>query len=856
MNRAAARASSRFRSLRLVREADADPDDSPEQKGDDEAAAHGALRSLSALLPLKLFRDRARGLPDLLPYAALLTPQVVLLKSGGLMCCMAYAGRDTESSTPDEINGLSRICNRVLSGLGSGWATYHDAVRRQTSKYLGGLSHFPDAVSRQIDENRRRYFETQGESFETYYVLSFVWLPPHIHQQRLTELMYTDDAGDQQASTADQNLAVFEHRVETIVDQLSAFLRLRLLGSVTVSDAGGREVEQSELLQYLNYAVSGFNHPVNVPAAAMYLDSLIGAYDYFTGVFPKVDEHFMAVISIEGFPAESYPTILETLCDLPLVYRWTNRFLYLDPPEAARELKNYRRKWKQKERGMKDQLFNEHQGPLDLDALQMGDDVNEALREVSGATVAYGFFSATVILLSTDRHELNRHARDVRRQISNLGFVARLETTNADHAYLGSLPGNVEFNVRRPFISTRVLSDFVPLSSIWAGLPMAPNPMFPGKSPALLQCRARGSTPFRLNLHVGDVGHTLILGPTGAGKSTLLALIQAQARRYKGAQIYCFDKGYSAMALCHGAGGLHYDIGSDESPIDFCPLRAIDTTADLAWAAGWVETLITLQGIEVNPGHRQTILDALRLLRDSPTRALTEFRANLQDQQLREAIAPYTLDGKLGALLDAEEDLLRTGHYTVFEIESLMEMGQASLVPVLLYLFRVIERRLTGAPSFLILDEAWVALGHPVFREKIREWLKTLRKANCAVILATQQLSDLQGSGIADVIVESCPVKILLPNPEAASVGSARLYRDLLSLNDAQLALLAMATPKRQYYFMSAEGRRLFELGLDEYALAWCAVSGREARGRLLRCMEQHGANDWRHAWVRDSQVA
>ena len=128
MNRAAARASSRFRSLRLVREADADPDDSPEQKGDDEAAAHGALRSLSALLPLKLFRDRARGLPDLLPYAALLTPQVVLLKSGGLMCCMAYAGRDTESSTPDEINGLSRICNRVLSGLGSGWATYHDAL--------------------------------------------------------------------------------------------------------------------------------------------------------------------------------------------------------------------------------------------------------------------------------------------------------------------------------------------------------------------------------------------------------------------------------------------------------------------------------------------------------------------------------------------------------------------------------------------------------------------------------------------------------------------------------------------------------------------------------------------------------
>jgi type IV secretion system protein VirB4 len=63
-----------------------------------------------------------------------------------------------------------------------------------------------------------------------------------------------------------------------------------------------------------------------------------------------------------------------------------------------------------------------------------------------------------------------------------------------------------------------------------------------------------------------------------------------------------------------------------------------------------------------------------------------------------------------------------------------MNMGERDLVPVLAYLFRRIEKRLDGSPSVIILDEAWQMPGHRVFRGKIREWLKVLRKANCAII--------------------------------------------------------------------------------------------------------------------------
>src|SRR3546814_17692730 len=97
----------------------------------------------------------------------------------------------------------------------------------------------------------------------------------------------------------------------------------------------------------------------------------------------------------------------------------------------------------------------------------------------------------------------------------------------------------------------------MPLSAVGAG---------PGRNahldgPPLLYAETSGSTPFRLSTHIGDVGHMLIVGPTGAGKSVLLALLALQFRRYNGAQVYVFDKGFSARAAVLAMGGAHHALG-------------------------------------------------------------------------------------------------------------------------------------------------------------------------------------------------------------------------------------------------------------------------------------------------------
>lgn len=450
--------------------------------------------------------------------------------------------------------------------------------------------------------------------------------------------------------------------------------------------------------------------------------------------------------------------------------------------------------------------------------------------------------------MDDNRDRLDVSARQVEKAINRMGFAARVETINTMEAYLGSLPGHGVENVRRPLINTMNLADLLPTSTIWTGLNQAPCPMYPPLAPALMQCVTHGSTPFRLNLHVSDVGHTFMFGPTGAGKSTHLALIAAQLRRYPGMSIFAFDKGMSIYPLAKATGGRHFTVAADDDKLAFCPLQFLETKGDRAWAMEWIDTILALNNVETTPHQRNEIGNAIMSMNASGACTLSEFSVTIQDETIREAIKQYTVDGTMGHLLDAEEDGLSLSDFTVFEIEELMNLGEKYALPTLLYLFRRIECALKGQPAVIILDEAWLMLGHPAFRAKIREWLKVLRKANCLVLMATQSLSDAANSGILDVIVESTATKIFLPNVYARDEDTAALYRRM-GLNARQIEILATAIPKRQYYYVSENGRRLYDLALGPLALAFVGASDKDSIATIKTLEAKHG-DTWVYEWL------
>lgn len=801
----------------------------------------------------RLVRHRAgaAGLADLLNHAAVVDDGIIVCKSGALCAAWLYRGDDAASSTDAQREAVSLRLNQALSRLGNGWMVHVDAVRQQAPSYTAaGASHFPDPVTAAIDEERRRLFEGLGVMYEGYFVLTVTYFAPMLAQRKFVELMFDDDSKVRgEKGTTARLLEHFRRECSSLESRLAAAVQLRRLKAVPGNDEVGRRISHDDFLRWLQHCVTGIDQPVRLPDLPIYLDALIGGQELWTGVVPRIGRKFVQVVAIEGFPLESSPGMLSALAELQCQYRWSNRFIFMDQHEAVKHLEAYRKKWRQKVRGFFDQIFNTNSGTIDQDALMMVADAEAAIAEVNSGLVAQGYYTSVVVLMDEDRQRLEQSARQVEKVVNALGFVARIETVNTMDAFLGSLPGHGVENVRRPLLNTMNLADLLPTSTIWPGENRAPCPMYPDNAPPLMSCVTQGATPFRLNLHVRDVGHTFIFGPVGAGKSTHLGLIAAQLRRYPGMSLYCFDKGMSMFALAAACGGHHYNIGVDEERLAFCPLQFLQSKADRAWALEWVDTVLALNGLQTSAAQRNEIGNALTSMHDSGACTLSDFCLTIQDRAVREALEQYTGDGAMGHLLDAEHDALALSDFTVFEIEELLNMGERFALPVLLYLFRRIERSLHGQPTAIILDEAWLMLGHPVFQAKIREWLKVLRKSNCLVLMATQSLSDAANSGILDVILESTATKIFLPNVHARDEEASALYRRM-GLNDRQIEILAGAVPKRHYYYVSELGRRLYDLAIGPVALAFIGSSDRESIATIQALRQRHG-DAWVHEWAR-----
>jgi type IV secretion system protein VirB4 len=528
----------------------------------------------------------------------------------------------------------------------------------------------------------------------------------------------------------------------------------------------------------------------------------------------------------------------------------------MDPSEAQGVISKIGQKWKFQQRGLKDQVFKgKGGGQLNHFAMSMVADSDGALAEATSGDVHFCYLSSSIVLQQKDKKFLDNMIGEFRKVLINRGFGVRVEDINAVDAFFGTLPGNGVAQVRRVIAHTRNYVDLMPISAVWAGEKTNPSALMPPNSPPLIYAATQGGTPYRFNLHDNDVGHTLIVGPTGAGKSVQLALLVAQWFRYPKAQVFAFDKGHSLYGLCKAASGRFYDIG--EGGLSFQPLRDIDNDAEFGWGQEWIETVLRLQGVEIGPSERSTINDALRQLATAPRerRTLTELEANLQDEKLKAGIRPYVIDGPLGGMLDSRNDGLTTSRFVVCEMETLLSgsYGEATVMAVLLYLFRRMERALDGSPTLVPIDEAWLFLKHPAWRDKIQDWLKTLRKKNAVVVLSTQSMADIKESPIASAILQSTATKIYLPNSEAGNEGMRQFY-EYAGLNSREIELLQTATPKRDYYVVQRLGRRMISFRLGAVALAFLGVSGQRDRARVDALAKEYG-DGWISVWMKERKV-
>jgi type IV secretion system protein TrbE len=792
------------------------------------------------MMNLTEYRRSISHLVDFLPWAALVDEGIVLNKDGSFQRTAKFRGPDLDSAVPAELVGVAGRLNNALRRLGSGWAVFVEAQRQPASQYPQG--YFPDVASALVDVERRAEFEQEGAHYESCYFLTFLYLPPSEDTARAEGFLYEGRDRRQDADARQVQLG-FVDRTDRVLGLVEGFMPEL------------RWIDDEETLTYLHSTVSTKRQRVRVPEIPMYLDAVLADQPLTGGLEPMLGQSHLRVLTVVGFPTVTTPGILDELNRLAFPYRWSTRAIMLDKTDATRLLTKIRRQWFAKRKSiaaiLKEVMTNEASTLLDTDAHNKAMDADAALQELGSDAIGQAFVTATVTVWDDDSRVADEKLRMVEKVIQGRDFTCMAESVNAVEAWLGSLPGHAYANVRQPPVSTLNLAHMIPLSAVWAGPArdehLGAPPLFFGKT--------EGATPFRFSLHAGDIGHTLVVGPTGAGKSVLLALMALQFRRYPHNQIFAFDFGGSIRAAALAMGGDWHDLGGDltdgaSASVSLQPLSRIPDVPERAWAADWIVNILTREGITTTPEVKEHLWSALTSLASAPLmeRTLTGLSVLLQSQALKRALQPYCVGGSSGRLLDAETERLGNASVQVFETEGLV--GTSAAPAVLAYLFHRIEHRLDGRPTLLIVDEGWLALDDEGFAGQLREWLKTLRKKNASVVFATQSLSDIDSSAIAPAIIESCQTRLLLPNERAIEPQITSIYRRF-GLNDRQIEILARATAKRDYYCQSRRGNRLFELGLGEVALAFCAASSKTDQVTIARVLAEHGRDGFMAAWLR-----
>ncbi len=766
--------------------------------------------------PVNLHKHRdpyEQSFADLIPYDTMIDDGVMLLKDGSLIISYEYSGEDVETVTDSDKDMIVSIANKAISKLGSGYTVIHDTMRIPVYEYLDTHeSVWPSKFAKDLDEIRKKEFLTNIHYISRFF-FSIIFTPENHKISSLKKILIEDNVS-KEGTSLEKILKQFKSVTADIASLLSSVIKLRKL-------------THQEQLSYIRYCITGDYQPSLKFDEYSYLDSVL-ADDFTAGFMPKIGKKRLRLLSITGFPEAISSDAFGFLNNLPVAFRWSSRFIILDEQEAIKTLSLLRTKWGDKKESVvsilakafsKNSEQKKETNYKNQDADDYETDTKIAMKDARLGRVKFGHYTSTIILYGEDETLLNQNVRSISKYFNNYGFLTKDETVHAVQVFLGSLPGNLYANVRRPIIHTENLACMLPLYSFYQGHRTNPCKLYPKNSPAIMVVNSEATTPFYFNLHVQDVGMTAIFGPVGSGKSTLLNLIVSQVLRYKNARVFLFDEKYSAYILTRSHGGAHIDIMGPSQKLSLTPFKYIlNGKSEINWATNYVALLCRMNGVDIKAPQINLIGDALQSFANEKRIPSMSLLANrIQNIEISEALKFYTAAGSMD-LLDGDTENLETSFLTTFETLHLMQMDEKVLNSVLIYLFHWIQNSLNGDPTYIIIDEAWSKLKNEMFKEEIKKWIKIVRSLNGAVVFSTQSLSDVMNSSISDVILENCPTKILLANIEAKNDISRVLYKKL-GLSDGHVDIISSMTPKRDYFYMSPEGKRIMNLELDLYTL-------------------------------------
>jgi type IV secretion system protein VirB4 len=538
------------------------------------------------------------------------------------------------------------------------------------------------------------------------------------------------------------------------------------------------------------------------------------------------------MLCVKEYPATTTPGMLDALLRLPHEMALSESFAFVDRQISVERIDLALRRFR----------------AADDDAVSLRQGLAQAKDDVTASRAAFGEHHLSVLVKAQTLDNLDAAAADVQAALADVGAIAVREDVNLEPAFWAQFPGNLQYVARKALIST---SNFAGLASLHGfAIGQAEGNHW---GPAITVLETTSSTPYFFNFHQGDTGNFTLIGPTGTGKTVVLGFLIAQAQKLNPRTVY-FDKDRGAEIFLRALGG-RYAVLRPGRPTGFNPLQLPDTAQNRAFLRSWIGKLLGVTTAE----EEAEIADAVDSNYDQEPRfrQLRYFQELLSGVRrphagdLAARLAPWCGKGERAWLFDNATDALDLSAATLgLDMTELLD--DATLrTPAMMYLFHRVEERLDGTPTLVVIDEGWKALDDEAFTQRLRDWMKTIRKRNGLVGFCTQSARDALESRIASAIIEQAATQIFMPNPKA----QADDYCTGFGLTEHELALVrALPASSRCFLVKHANHSVVARLDLDGLPDVITLLSGREGTVRLLDDLRaSHG--DEPHHWV-DALVA